>query len=376
MTALTRRRLLTGATALAAAVPGAAFSQTGKAASRQPVIAQIIDVSNAQQDVSKDFLIGSRAAWQDINAKGGVRGRTVQHLSIEVDGTPASLRAALAQVRENGNCIAMSGTASDPVAAQLVALLQAEKYDIAHVAPWLQGAGTAVDERTFPIFATRQEQVAHALKSLSVMGVQELAAVYASQQEYTLYREDLERAAVALNLKLKSIRPESDIKAQGQRLDPAAAIVLFMGGTPELVQFTQGLEKQSRQRYVIALADVNLQTMVQMGGSRTTPVIATQPVPTVNNTRLPVVRSYRDTLAKLFDEPPAALSLAGFIAARYTYEVLHDIEGPLTRSNALAAFQRRADVDVGGYRVSFNPQRRGSSYVTQSMLAADGRLIG
>jgi ABC-type branched-subunit amino acid transport system substrate-binding protein len=376
-----RRRLLQGAAAMACASSAMATwaqpGSAGKSGQRSAVIAQIIDVSNEQQDVSRDFLIGSRAAWQDINAKGGVRGRPIQHQSIEVDGTPASLRAAVTQLRDNPACVALCGTASDPVASQLVALLQAEKLEIAHVAPWLQSSSMAVDERTFPIFATRQEQIAYALKSLTVMGVQELGAVYASSREYALYREDVERTAVALNLKLKSARPEADPKTLGQRLDQnSPAIVLFVGGTPELAQFTQGLEKQARQRYVIALADVNLQTMLQMGGSRSTPVIATQSVPTVNNSKLAVVRSYRETLARLFDEAPASLSLAGFIAARYTHEVLHDIDGAFTRSGVLAAFQRRADIDVGGFRVSFNPQRRGSSYVTQSMLAPDGRLIG
>jgi hypothetical protein len=91
---------------------------------------------------------------------------------------------------------------------------------------------------------------------------------------------------------------------------------------------------------------------------------------------MPIVRMYRDVLARLFDEPPTALSLAGFIAARYTYEVLSDIDGPVTRASALAAFQRRAPVDVGGYRIAFGPRRRAGTYVTQSMLTQDGRVIG
>lgn len=126
---------------------------------------------------------------------------------------------------------------------------------------------------------------------------------------------------------------------------------------------------------MIALADVNLQTLAQMGGGRTTPVIATQAVPMVNAS-LPVVRQYRAVLARLFDEPPVALSLAGFIAARYTYEVLADIDGVPSRAGVLAAFQRRREVDLGGFRVSFDGQRRSASYVTQSMLAADGRVVG
>jgi hypothetical protein len=48
----------------------------------------------------------------------------------------------------------------------------------------------------------------------------------------------------------------------------------------------------------------------------------------------------------------------------------------LTRQSALAAFQRRAPVDLGGFHVSFNRERRAGAFVTQSMLTVDGRVIG
>ncbi len=371
-----RRRILqagAGIAAASAALP--ILAQPGRAAGRGPVVAQIVDVSTMHQDVSKDFLIGSRAAWQDINSRGGLRGRVVQHVAIEVDGSPASLLAALAQVRDNTACVALSGTVSTAAASQLAALLRSENLPIAHAAPWLQDGGP-VDERTFPIFATRQEQIAFALKSLSTMGVRDLGAVYATPQDHTLHHESVERTAAALQLRLQSFQAGSDARELGQRLTPGTpAILLFLGGTPELARFTQGLEKQARQRYLVALADVNLQTLMQMGMAKNTPVIATQAVPMVTAS-LPVVRTYRETLARLFDEPPSPLSLAGFIAARYTHEVLADVDGTPSRASVLAAFQRRAGMDLGGFRISFNPQRFGSTYVTQSMLTQDGRVIG
>lgn len=272
--------------------------------------------------MSRDFLIGSRAAWQDINARGGVRGRPVTHLNLEVDGTEASVRRALASVRDDPACVVLSGTAGDPLAAEVARQLRAENLPIAHVAPWLQNSSIDVDERTFPIFAARQEQIGHALKSLMAVGIRDVGAVYASATDHRLYREDVERIAAALHLRLQGFVPDADLGRLGQRLTPGTpAILLFVGGTPELVQFTLGLEKQQRQRYLVALADVNLQTVKQMGGARSTPVIATQAVPMVTAS-LPVVRAYRETLSRLFDEPPAALSLAGFIAARYTHAVL------------------------------------------------------
>ena len=340
------------------------------------MVAQLVDFSAEQQDVSKDFLIGSRAAWQDINARGGIRGKRVEHLAVETDGTPASLRAALEGVKANPSSIVLSGSVGDELASQLVAISQQGGMAIAHAAPWLQNSSLEIDDKTFPIFAARQQQIAHALKTLSVMGLKVLGAVYASPRDYTAYHLEVERIAGTMQFQLQSFQATGDLRQLGQKLTPGTpAVLLFVGGTPELAEFTQGLDKQARQRYIVALADVNLQTLMQMGAARHTPVIATQPVPMVNAS-LPVVRQYRETLARLFDEPPTALSLAGFIAARYTYEVLSGIEGPLTRQSALAGFQQRASLNVGGFRIAFNPQRRSGTYVTQSMMTADGRLIG
>lgn len=46
------------------------------------------------------------------------------------------------------------------------------------------------------------------------------------------------------------------------------------------------------------------------------------------------------------------------------------------RSGVLAAFQRGTDRDIGGFRVALDAQGRSSNYVTQTMLSADGRVIG
>lgn len=375
---ITRRNLLVSATACTLAAPSVTWAQSGKpkTVANTLSVAQIIDTSPEQQDVSRDFLVGSRAAWQAINAQGGVRGRTVQHLTIEVDGSAPSMRSAIESVRNLPSCIALTGTAGERAALQLVRSLRREAFEIAHVAPWLQNSDQEVDSSTFPIFASRQEQILYAIKSLANMNVTEVGVVYASKQEQDLYRSDVEQAATQLKTKLQSYSPTPNLKQTAQSLTSTApAILLFVGGTPELVQFTQGLEKQARQRFLIALADVNPQTLLQMGVARNAPVITTQVVPLVN-AGLPIVRSYREALARFFDEPPTPISLAGFIAARYTHEILNAVEGQVTRQSALQTFQRRVSIDLGGYRIKFNAQHRSGSFVTQSMLTPDGRLVG
>jgi ABC-type branched-subunit amino acid transport system substrate-binding protein len=387
-TCLERRQFIVRSAHLAVAVPvvlstiawssGSAQAQGSRnATSAKPItVAQIVDMSPAQQDVSKDFLIGSRAAWQDINARGGIRGRSVSHLAIETDGSAQSLQAAWAQVQNNPQCMVLSGCSADPLATQVNALMRNDKSGLANVAPWLQNSSVDMAPNTYGIFSTREEQIAYAIKSLSSLNVNSLAVVFASQEDRQQNLQDIQRIALKQNLQLQEIPLAASLLSLGQTLNSAtAAVVLFVGGTPELAQFTQGMAKQARQRYIVALADVNLQVLQQMSGNRSTPVIATQAVP-LTNAALPVVRNYRQVMAKLYDEPPVSLSLAGFIAARYTFEVIQNIEAPLTRSAVLEAFARRQNIDVGGFKVAYEAQHRATAYVTQSMLAPDGRIVG
>ncbi len=361
---------------LALALPTWAQPRKGATTTRSVTIAQIADTSNAQIDVTKDFLVGSRTAWQEINGRSGLGGLPVRHLVIEVDGTPASLRSAVESLKAESQCVALFGSTGDRAASQLVSLLAKEMPDLPHVAPWLQNVEAAGSASTFPIFASRQDQIAHAIKSLSVIGINQVGAVYGSVAEYKAYRPDLDQIARSLNLSISSFHTEGDLRDLAQSLTPTSPrVLLFVGGTPELVRFSQGVEKQAAQRYIVAMSDVNLQSIQQMGMSRFTPMIATQVVPMVN-ANLPIVKAYRAALGRLYDEPPTPISLAGYIAARYTHEVLQAVDGPLTRTQALQAFARRSAVDLGGFRISPDNRARGAAYVTQSMVSADGRLVG
>ena len=372
------RRTFLGSLACSAGLFGTATSwaQGPRATVVTPSVLQVVDMSASQVDVSKDFLIGARAAWQDLNSRGGVRGKTIKHVVVEVDGSPQSLRAVLDTLKAMPECLAVVGSAGHRAASQLATLLQREAADVAHVAPWLHSVAPEGQDNTFGIFATRQEQIAHAVKSLSIMGVTEVGAVFASAAERASYQTDLEQAAAGLKLKLKPYVPSTSLQALATELRPdSPRILIFLGGTPELLQFSQGIEKQAAQRYIVAMSDVNLQALQQLGVSRFTPVIATQAVPPVNGNQ-PIVRSYRETLNRLYDEPPTPQSLAGYLSARYAQEVLGNLDGALNRANTLQAFARRLPMDLGGFRINPDPKRKTPAFVTQSMVAADGRLVG
>lgn len=411
---LHRRRWLQR-TSAAALLSSAFLPHVSRARELDPsqpiVVGQIADMSPNQQDVSRDFLIGSRTAWQVFNAQGGLRGQPVQHLVIEVNapttsttstttaatatsaaarggassGAPVAVsatttvQAAWRQLRESPQCVVLSGCVGDNAAQALVAL-QSTPVDtppIALVAPWLHSPPMN-SETVFDIFPGYQEQIAHALKNLSLMGVKELGVVYASVSMRLRAQEDIAVAARALGLRLHHLPlPGSTGAAAEQLTSPAQAIILFVGGTPELHSFMRNLQLQpGRQCYIVALSDVNLQVLSQLGTTaRNASVIATQAVPLVSST-LPIVRAYREALARLYDEAPTPQGLAGFVAARYTMQVLQNMTGPLHRATVLAAFDRRQAMNLGGFALAFQNRRRSHAFITQSMLTNDGRIVG
>lgn len=127
--------------------------------------------------------------------------------------------------------------------------------------------------RLCPMFLPTRAQVTHALKSLASMGVPELAVAYAAGLTRPFGKPQWHKLLASRTSRCK---PSARAHAAGPQ-----PIVLFVGGTPELHAFVEKLKLPAgRQCYVIALADVNLQVLAQMGNlPKKVSIVATQTVP-------------------------------------------------------------------------------------------------
>ncbi|MDP4079025.1 twin-arginine translocation pathway signal protein, partial [Acidovorax sp. A1169] len=120
------------------------------------VVTQVVDMSPQQQDVSRDFVAGSKAAWQTLNIKGGLRGQKVQHAVVETDGSSAAVKSAWNAAVADPRCIAISGSVGSAVSEQLSALQAsaASGKALPIVAPWLHNpTDKGSRDGVFDIFA-------------------------------------------------------------------------------------------------------------------------------------------------------------------------------------------------------------------------------
>jgi ABC-type branched-subunit amino acid transport system substrate-binding protein len=356
---------------------GAQTVVTPRAAGEPIRLAQLLDTSQDQQEVSRDYSTGVTLAVNDFNRTSRKR---IQLVPFQCDGAAGSLKTVMASIRKDVSLCGLMGTAGERIALDSIPAARTEGLSIAHLAPWMSDTRFDTDRDVVAVFASREAQVRFALKSLDSLGIADIGIVYPSPQEHATLHVGVEAAARQLKLRPVAYVPQGsdDATTLASRLPGnSPVLLLFLGGTIELSLFVQGLSARKLQKYVVSLADIDVGTLVQMGTGRAVPLILTQVVPNPQSSTLPSVRDYRASLKAQFDEKPSQISLAGYLAGRYVFPIVARMERPATRENVLVEFERRPSEDIGGFQVGFTAtQRRGSSFVTQTILTGDGRQVG
>lgn len=374
-----RRRCL-HRTALAALAPlsPAVWAQppTEPARSERRML-QLLDLSPEQQELSRDYSTGVRLAW----AVEGQRGHPLAGISLETlttDGSPASVAAALDRLEQDKGLLALVGTVGDALAVQVQDGLARRGLRLPHLGPWMADGRHDADEALALLFASRRMQLQKALGSAYGMGVDRLVVVYGRPDDQRLYDPEVSAMARTLGLAMQRLtgtgatRP-ADLAA---RLPAAGAMILLLATSAEVAEFTQAMARRGDHRFVLALGDVDAPSLLQFHPGQGVPVILTQVVPNPLRSRLAVVDRYRDRLGALYDEAPSPISLAGYLAGQYTAALVRDTGGTLTRERLLDQLARRRAVNLGGWTVDFRTGRRGSQFVTPTLLSATGQLIG
>jgi ABC-type branched-subunit amino acid transport system substrate-binding protein len=378
---LSRRHLILSAASAVLAAPTvstrAQTAVTPRAIGEPIRLAQLLDASQDQQEVSRDYSTGVTLAVNDFNRTSRKR---IQLVPFQSDGSAGSLKTVMAAIRKDASLCGLMGTAGERIALDSIQAARAEGLPIAHLAPWMSDSRFDTDRDVVAVFASREAQIRFALKSLDSLGIADIGIVYSSPHEYATLHVGVEAAARELKLRPVAYVPQGsdDATTLASRLPGSSPVLLlFLGGTIELSLFAEGLSARKLQKYVVSLADIDVGTLVQMGSGRAVPLILTQVVPNPQSSTLPSVRDYRALLKAQFDEKPSQISLAGYLAGRYVFTVVARMERPATRESILLEFERRPSEDIGGFQIGFTPtQRRGSSFVTQTILTGDGRQVG
>jgi len=157
-------------------------------------------------------------------------------------------------------------------------------------------------------------------------------------------------------------------------LSGAQGIVLNLG--PDSIDWldqTSTLSHAALPSMVVSVGSVGITQLARTMGERTLGYTAVVPNPEVS--QLPLLRGCEKAAESVAAEAVTFEGLASYLHMRVVVEALSRLGGRLEPGRMAAAIESLDNVDFGGFRLRFGPQRhQGSDYVELGVRTREGRL--
>lgn len=334
------------------------------------------DLSGTTAALTKDYVRGMSAYFDDLNEKGGIRGEKIKLISMDdgfnPDRTVENTKALIGQ-----NVLALVGYRGTANLLKIAPMVQAA--GIAEVGN-TAGAKSLRDPYVPNIFhlrASTTDEVEAGVGHAWTIGMTRIAAVY---QDDPFGKEALDALKAAL--KKRGSAPVAVAPVPRGSVDVAAGVnavaaakpqaVFFLGQSKPAAALIKGVHAKGAkpQFFVLSIAS-GLHADL---GDAAAGVIVSQVVPyPFTELGNPVVREYQTIMAKGNDSKFSYNSMEGFLNAKLIARVLAKTAAPLTRAKLIATLEGLRNEDLGGFSVSYGKQSNlGSHFVALTMIRKDG----
>jgi ABC-type branched-subunit amino acid transport system substrate-binding protein len=334
------------------------------------------DLSGTSAALTKDYLRGMNAYFDEVNRKGGIRGEKIKLVSMDdgfnPDKTVENTKALIAQ-----DAVALVGYRGTANVQKIIPLIQSA--GIAEIGN-TSGAKSLREpnvENLFHIRASTTDEVEAEVNHAWTIGITRIAAGY---QDDAFGKEGLE----ALNASLKKRGSAPVVVAPVPRgtVDVAKAVEMISAATPQAVIYFGQSKPAAALVKGITASGVHPQFMVVSVasglhadlGEQAAGVIVSQVVPyPFTELANPVVHEYQKTLSSREDTNFSYNSMEGFLNAKLVVLALQKTPPPLTRAKLIATLKNFSNEDLGGFSITYGPHSNlGSHFVALTMIRKDG----
>lgn len=334
------------------------------------------DLSGTSAALTKDYLRGMTAYFDDLNKKGGIRGEKIKLVSLDdgfnPDKTVENTKALIDQ-----NALALVGYRGTANVLKIMPVVQAA--GIAQVGN-TSGAKSLRDpfvQNVFHVRASTTDEIEAAVGHAWTVGVTQIGAVY---QDDAFGKEGLE----ALNAALRKRGGAAAAVAPVPRgtVEVAAAADAMVAAKPQAVLFIGQSKPAAALIKAVRAKGVNPQFFVLSVasglhadlGEAASGVVASQVVPyPFTELGNPVVREYQSIITKTPETKFSYNSMEGFLNAKLIARAISKTPAPVTRAKLLSTLETLNAEDLGGFSVSYGKQSNlGSRFVALTMIRKDG----
>jgi len=325
---------------------------------------------------------GILAAFNEVNAAGGVKGRRLELVSRNDGYEPDKAIENTNQLLKVDQVFALIGEVGTPTskAAQPIATAAGVPF----IGPFT-GAGFLRDPTLATVINVRasydQETEAWVERLTTDLGISRIALFYQDDSFGLAGRSGivaaLEKRSMALVAEGTYVRNTTAVKTAFLTIRKAAPQAVGMVGTyAACAEFIRLARRLGLDAVFVNISFVGSNSLAKELGSDGKGVVISQVVPFPGDATVPVVARYQKALRAAAPEAEFGfVSLEGYLVGRLVAEALSSLDGPVTRAGLLTAIKERGTFDLGGITLTYGPNKnQGMDRVFLTVIQADGSI--
>ena len=377
----TLQRLAAGAAGAAATLAFPALAQND----RSIILGQSAALSGPAAQLGIQMNSGARIYFDQLNAEGGVNGRTVKLRALDDGYEPDRCRANTETLIKQEGAFALFGYVGTPTSLAALPLVNAANVPFFGAFTGAEALREPFSRWVFHVRASYYDETELIVRHLTALGLKRIAVFRQNDSYGQAGLDGVLRALTARNLTPTAVglveRNSVDVAAAVKALvtDPPDAVVQI-SAYKSCAAFVRGARKAGYGGTFHNVSFVGTQALADELGKEAHGVVVSQVMPYPFGTATAIAREYLEAVRKAgtggaVGITPNYSSMEGYVCAKVFTEGLRRAGGSPTREALVAALEGMQRYDAGGYIVGFGPRsHRGSSFVELSMLSADGKV--
>jgi branched-chain amino acid transport system substrate-binding protein len=374
----TSRGSLAAAIALGAAVlAGPAFAEDGVSADTI-LFGQAAVLEGPASALGVGMRTGLQAAFDEINAKGGVHGRKLKLISENDGYEPDRAIAATKKLIEENKVFALIGAVGTPTSAAAQPIATAAKVPFIGA---FTGAGFLRNSKLENVINIRasygaetEAWVRHLTEDLKVS---KIAIFY---QDDAFGRAGLDGVKAAMKKRSMELVAEATYERNTvavksallalKRAEPEAVVIV--GAYKPVAEFIKLSRKVNFNPTFVNISFVGASALAKELGPEGKDVIVSQVVPFPWDASLQVVADYQAAIKPAGGQPDF-VTLEGYLVGRLAIAALDKMGADATREGLLKAIKETGKFDIGGLPMTFSAEKNeGLDRVFLTVIQADG----
>ena len=363
---------LAGALALAASYPAAA--EDGVAAD-SITFGQAAVLEGPASALGQGMRAGIQAAFDEVNARGGVHGRKLKLVSRDDGYEPDRAIAETKKLIDEDKVFALIGPVGTPTSAAAQPIATAAH--VPFIGPFT-GAGFLRNPKLENVINVRASYGAETeawIKHLTEdLKVKKIAIFY---QDDAFGRAGLDGVKAAMGKRGLELAGEATFERNTvavktalltlKRAEPEA--VVMVGPYKPCAEFIKLARKLAFNPVFVNISFVGASALAKELGPDGKGVVVTQVVPFPWDTSLKVVAEYQAAIKST----PEFVSLEGYLVGRLAIAALEKMGREPTRDGLIKAIKDTGTFDIGGLAMTFGPSKnQGLDQVFLTVIQADG----